>query len=98
VLRPADATQRRKGSGMCNLCSSSRTANDILLFASPLAGAAGRLGNTVGTYLCADLNCSRYARGLEKLPLPQSENLPPEERAQRLRERLAGFIDRILAE
>jgi FBP C-terminal treble-clef zinc-finger len=96
LLRAADSTVRRPGAGLCNLCHSAREANDVLLFAAPRAGASGRQGNTVGTYICADLDCSLYARGLLKLTGPQPEPLPPEVRAQRLRERLGLFVDRVL--
>ena len=96
VLRAGDSSTPRRGSGLCTICHSARTANDVLLFVAPRAGAAGRQGNTVGTYVCADLNCSLYARGLLKLLLPQGETLPPEERAQLVRERLEGFVERVL--
>jgi hypothetical protein len=96
LLRAADSSVRRRGSALCNLCHAARETNDVLLFAAPRAGAAGRQGNTVGTYICADLACSLHARGLVKLPGPQPEALPPEERAHRLRERLGRFVDRAL--
>ena len=96
LLRSADAATRRKGSGLCNLCHSARTANDVLLFAAPRAGASGRAGNTVGTYICADLRCSLYARGMLKLPLPQAESGSPELRSELLRDRLGDFVARML--
>jgi len=96
LLRAADSTGPRRGSGLCALCHSARSGSDILLFAAAVAGAAGRQGNTVGTYACADLQCSIYARGLVKLPLTQPETLPPAERSERLRERLHGFVSRVL--
>ena len=61
------------------------------------SSAAGRSGNTVGTYVCADLACSAYVRGLRKLELPQGERLPPEQRVARLQERLQAFVDRAVA-
>ena len=98
LLRAGDSSTRRTGSALCALCCSTRAANDVLLFAAPRAGAAGRLGNTIGTYICADLNCSLYARDLLKLPMSPAERLPVEERAERLRERLGAFLDRVLDE
>src|SRR5690348_15496759 len=44
----------RKGttsrSSMCRICLTEHTASGVALFAAPLAGAAGRRGNTVGEY------------------------------------------------
>jgi hypothetical protein len=58
---------------------------------------AGRDGNTVGTYICADLACSLYVRGLRELEVPQGETVSPEVRAERLNSRLEGFVNRVLA-
>ncbi len=96
LLRAGDTSAPRRGSALCTICHSARMANEVVLFAVPRAGVAGRQGNTVGTYMCADLNCSLYARGLLRLSLPQGENRPAEERAALLRERLAGFVERVL--
>lgn len=98
LLRAPNSAAGRPGSGLCHFCHSARAADDIVLFVAPRAGAAGRHGNTVGTYICADLACSLYAHGVLKAAGPQPENLPPEERADRLRERLGGFVDRVLDE
>ena len=98
LLRAGDSTARRSGAALCALCNSTRPANDVLLFAAPRAGAAGRLGNTIGTYICADLGCCGLARGLVKIPLAPAENLPAAERVQRLSERLGAFVERVLAE
>ena len=59
--------------------------------------AAGRSGNTVGTYMCADLACSLYIRGLKELDVPQGETATPEVRAERLTTRLHTFVERVLA-
>jgi FBP C-terminal treble-clef zinc-finger len=96
ALRAPNSTTGRVGSGLCNLCHSARAADEILLFVAPRAGAAGRRGNTVGTYICADLACSLYARGVLKLTGLQPENLPPDQRVERLHERLGGFVGRVL--
>jgi len=50
---------------------------DIALFVAAHAGTAGRQGNTVGTYICADLACSLYIRGIKDLELPQGETAGP---------------------
>ena len=61
------------------------------------AGVAGRNGNTVGTYICADLACSTYIR----LPKPTVAVAPEpgldiDERIAGLLTRTAAFVDRVL--
>jgi hypothetical protein len=87
----------RRGTGLCDLCHTAHQVTDVALFAARRAGAAGREGNTVGTYICADLACSLYLRGLRELAVPQGETASPEERAERLNSRLEGFVNRVLA-
>jgi hypothetical protein len=87
----------RRGTGLCDLCHTAHQVTDVALFAARRAGAAGREGNTVGTYICADLACSLYLRGLRELEVPQGETASPEERAERLKNRLEGFVNRVLA-
>ncbi|TCO40968.1 treble-clef zinc-finger protein [Kribbella antiqua] len=87
----------RRGTGLCDLCHTAHQVTDVALFAARRAGAAGREGNTVGTYICADLACSLYLRGLRELEVPQGETTSPEERAERLNNRLEGFVNRVLA-
>jgi hypothetical protein len=94
VLRGSSAP--RAGSGLCSLCHAVRPGNEVELLVARKAGAAGRRDNTVGTYVCDDLACSRYARGLRPLSLPQAEQ-PGPERVMRLRQRVAAFLDRVLA-
>ncbi|MEU4192495.1 FBP domain-containing protein [Kribbella sp. NPDC026611] len=87
----------RRFSGLCDLCNTAHHVSDVALFAARRAGTAGREGNTVGTYICADLACSLYIRGLRELDVPQGETASPEERAARLSARLEGFVNRVLA-
>ena len=62
------------------------------------AGRSGRDGNTVGLDICADLDCSLYARGLLAPPAMSTahETLPVEARIARLRRNLEGFVERVL--
>jgi hypothetical protein len=48
-------------------------------------------------YICADLACSLYIRGLKDLDLPQGETAGPDVRAKRLATRLESFVQRVLA-
>lgn len=87
----------RRGAGLCDLCSTAHRLTDVALFAARRAGTAGRAGNTVGLYICADLACSLYVRGLRELEVPQGETVAPEVRAERLATRLEGFVNRVLS-
>lgn len=86
----------RRGTGLCDLCNTAHHVTDVALFAARRAGTAGREGNTVGTYICADLACSLYVRGLREVDVPQGETAVPEVRAERLATRLETFVNRVL--
>jgi hypothetical protein len=47
---------------MCLLCQTTHSGGDVTLFTARRAGQAGRNGNTVGQYICADLRCSQRIR------------------------------------
>ncbi|NIK58306.1 FBP domain-containing protein [Kribbella shirazensis] len=87
----------RRFAGLCDLCNTAHHVSDVALFAARRAGTAGREGNTVGMYICADLACSLYIRGLKELDVPQGETAAPEVRADRLTTRLESFVQRVLA-
>ncbi|GAB3594492.1 FBP domain-containing protein [Angustibacter peucedani] len=97
ALRAPGSAGGRKRSSICALCWAVRTSSEVDLLVAPRAGAAGRAGNTVGTYVCADLACSANVRGLRKLELPQGETLPVPQRVERLQQRLEAFVDRAVA-
>jgi hypothetical protein len=86
----------RRFAGLCDLCNTAHHVSDVALFVARRAGSAGRAGNTVGMYICADLACSLYIRGLKELDLPQGETATPEVRAERLATRLESFVQRVL--
>jgi hypothetical protein len=96
VSTQASGTARRFA-GLCDLCNTAHHVSDVALFAARRAGSAGRDGNTVGMYICADLACSLYIRGLRELDVPQGETATPEVRAERLANRLESFVQRVLA-
>jgi hypothetical protein len=96
ALNTAATGKPRRGTGLCDLCHTAHQVTDVALFAARRAGAAGKAGNTVGTYICADLACSLYIRGLRELEVPQGETVPPEVRAERLGGRLESFVSRVL--
>ncbi|MFI5891626.1 FBP domain-containing protein [Actinoplanes sp. NPDC051513] len=99
VLRRPDS--RRTGamrSSMCRICYTGHTSDGVTLFVAPLAGPAGRQGNTVGEYICSDLACSLYLRG-KRQPrgrlVRQEETLGLDERVDRAMTNLGGFVKRV---
>jgi hypothetical protein len=91
------STESRGGrKTMCALC---HTVGDVALMVAPRAGRSGAAGNTVGTYICADLACSLYARGKRKPENTSTivqETLTPEQKAERLVTNLDAFLARVL--
>jgi hypothetical protein len=83
---------------MCSLCLTTHTSGGVALMTARRTGEAGRLGNTVGQYLCADLACSLYIRGKKQTVVGADfdETLSMDERAARTRTNLAAFIDKVL--
>ncbi|WP_194420415.1 FBP domain-containing protein [Microbacterium abyssi] len=60
VLRASDPGRSRNG--MCNICHTMQPGSQVALFAARKAGAAGHRGDSVGTYMCADLSCHENVR------------------------------------
>lgn len=82
---------------MCSLCLTTHPGNGVSLMAARRPGAAGRDGNTVGLYVCTDLACSLYVRGVKR-PAPggrMEESLSVDEQIARTRARLSDFVDRL---
>lgn len=61
VLRGAEG-QSRARSAMCNLCHTMQPGDQVSLFTARKAGEAGEHGDTVGTYICADMSCHETVR------------------------------------
>jgi hypothetical protein len=98
VLR-ASETRLRGGAAICSLCNTPQPANQVTMFTAQRAGQAGERGDSVGTYICADLACSLLIR----IAPPQYEMQPSPDvvvasRATRLAGRLDAFISRVLAD
>ncbi|ALE05841.1 translation elongation factor [Arthrobacter sp. ERGS1:01] len=52
----------------CSWCEDVTLPNDVVYFSAKRAGAAGRNGNTVGTLVCANFECSANVRTRPPLP------------------------------
>ncbi|WP_328469245.1 FBP domain-containing protein [Actinoplanes sp. NBC_00393] len=101
VLRRPEARKvSAMRSSMCRICLTDHAASGVALFVAPLAGAAGRNGNTVGEYICADLACSLYLRGKRQPRMRlvrREETLSLAERVDRAMTNLAAFTGRVVA-
>ncbi len=82
---------------MCDLCRTTHSGGGVALLVAPRPGARGRDGDTVGTYVCADLQCSSHVRRTaataEVRPAPGTT---PEQRAAELASRVDAFATRVL--
>ncbi|WP_139418167.1 FBP domain-containing protein [Agromyces laixinhei] len=97
VLRAADRTGSRHRAALCNLCHTQQPADQVELFTARRAGAAGERGDSIGTYICADLACQETVR-LGRPPAP-SEVQPSAhelERIDGLARRTRAFVADVL--
>jgi hypothetical protein len=82
---------------MCSLCVTTHAGGGVSLMTARKAGPAGREGNSVGLYMCADLACSLYARG-RKIPesgIRIEESLTVEQQIERTVGHLTAFLDKL---
>ncbi|WP_106401279.1 FBP domain-containing protein [Actinocorallia populi] len=82
---------------MCSLCLTTRTGGGVALMVARRTGEAGRQGDTVGQYLCGDLDCSLYLRSRKESVAGRvlEESLSPEEKIARLHANLESFLAKI---
>jgi hypothetical protein len=82
---------------MCSLCLTTHSGGGVTLMSARRAGDAGRHGDTVGQYLCADLACSLYIRGRKQAAAAKDldETLTVDEKIARARTNLTAFMDRV---
>ncbi|WP_374010572.1 FBP domain-containing protein [Leifsonia sp. LS-T14] len=60
LLRQADGRTRSRP--QCSWCEDVHLPNDVVFFIAKRAGKAGRNGNTLGTLVCAEFECSANVR------------------------------------
>lgn len=100
ALRTASAGRSQiRAAMMCDLCRTVHEAGSAGLFVAPVAGEAGKQGNTVGLYMCGDLACSAYVRGtLRPTVRPQANDaVAPAERIAVMMANLDRFLNRVTA-
>ena len=100
TLRVPNVRRSLTRTNVCSLCISVHAGSGVSLLTARRAGAAGRQGNSVGTYMCADLACSLYLRGLKKSALVSrpDESLTLDEQIARTRANVERFVDQVLTE
>jgi hypothetical protein len=89
VLRASGASMRPGISAMCSLCRTPQPSDQVALFSAARAGRSGRDGNTVGTYICADLACSLIIR-----IMPPASPMQPDP-AEVVAKRAEGLLRRV---
>jgi len=96
VLRQADASPPRRA--QCSWCRDVKLPNDVVLYSAQRAGPAGRNGDTVAIWICAEFQCSVNVRKLPSMAyIGFDVDAARQERISMLQERSAGFVTEILA-
>lgn len=94
VLRAAEG-QSRARSAMCNLCHTMQPGDQVSLFTARRAGDAGEHGDTIGTYICADMSCHETVR--LAAPLAPSEiRASVDRKIDGTKRRTEEFVERVL--
>ncbi|MEV8215421.1 FBP domain-containing protein [Leifsonia sp. NPDC077715] len=95
LLRLADGRVRSRP--QCSWCEDVHLPNDVVFFIAKRAGKAGRNGNTLGTLVCADFQCSANVR---KRPPTAYVGFDVEaarqQRIDALREHVDAFVRRVM--
>ncbi|WP_029149514.1 FBP domain-containing protein [Microbacterium indicum] len=60
----------RAYNGICNICRTMQPGNQVTMISARKGGEAGRRGDSIGTYMCADVSCHQNVR----LALPLAPN------------------------
>jgi hypothetical protein len=94
LFRQAEAAPRNRA--QCTWCQDVDLPNDVVFYSARRSGKSGRNGNTIGTLVCADFQCSRNVRKTPKLAYEgydvEAERL---RRMDDLRLRAASFASEI---
>ncbi|MEU8920453.1 FBP domain-containing protein [Kitasatospora sp. NPDC048545] len=98
ALRSPAAASWQARRSMCSICVTTHTGGVSLMVAAK-AGRAGQQGNSVGAYICSDLACPLYVRGLKDAGagVVVHESLTREEKVRRSVANLAAFIAKVTA-
>lgn len=91
ILREANTKARSRP--QCSWCSDVELPNDVVLFTAKRVGEAGRRGDTVGTLVCENFECSRNVRRLPPSAyLGFDREAARDRRIEMLRQNVTGFV------
>lgn len=79
---------------LCNLCQTMQPGDQVSLFTARMAGPAGNRGDSVGTYICADLSCHENVRLAAPLA-PNEIRASVDRKIDGTRHRVESFVERI---
>ncbi len=95
MLRQADASPQRRQ--ICEWCRDTRLINEVVFFSARRAGESGRRGNTVGTLICQNFQCSWNVRTDPPLPYDGFDMAAERQRRiEHLQHRVASFADMLV--
>lgn len=98
MVRSAESSMPAGRSALCALCHTQQPAPQVSLFVAPKTGEEGARGNTVGTYLCADLSCSAMIRMVADVTGGATSNEVVALKGNSIRQRLENFSRRVISE
>ncbi|WOF23636.1 FBP domain-containing protein [Microbacterium betulae] len=94
VLRAASSTSNARH-GICNICRTMQPGSQVTMFTARKAGSAGEKGDSIGTYICADLSCHENVR--LALPLaPNEYRASVDRKIDGTARRSRAFVERVL--
>ena len=96
ALRGSSAAVGQARRSMCSMCLTTHSGG-VSLMVAPKAGRAGQQGNSVGAYMCTDLACSLYVRGLRDAGIGARlhETITLEEKIRRTVANVAAFVAKV---
>ncbi|TDV42183.1 FBP domain-containing protein [Actinophytocola oryzae] len=93
ALRVAPPGRHRR-TGMCAWCLTTHPGDGVALMT---ARKSARGDNSVGVYVCGDLDCSLHLRGRKDTGRRLEESLTLAEQIDRTTANVAAFLERVLA-
>jgi len=94
VLRGAEGASHARAA-LCNLCHTMQPADQVVMYTARKAGEAGVHGDSVGTYICADLSCHENVRLAAPLA-PNEVRASVDRKIDGTRRRTEAFVGRVL--
>jgi len=96
LFKQAEASPRSRA--VCTWCQDVRLPNDVVFYSAKRPGAAGRNGDTVGTLVCQDFQCSQNVRRNPPLAYEGYDlEAARRQRIDNLRLRAASFADGLVS-